>query len=343
MVIWPAAASAQNNIAAVSADGSTVWVLIRRLNSSWSRSIALVVRALFHWLGGSRVKVKSRSPASSRLSATALHLSRHLRRKARRRASISANEGVDHVVVVGGDLVVQPLGRVGQQVALLVNGAALGWHIAPERGQRLFQPGSAVDNQQLWPAQPALDQIVENHAPSLAGLATHVLDGQQHLVAVLAHAEHDQKHDRGGLPVEPDPHYSPVQDQADDRCRGERAGIPGIPIAFHLSPYPTHRILADRTAKDRGERPAHPARVGSGQIGARDQRIGLLGSPLIGPQRRALPLGCPASVASSLARGTAISTRPKVPSSDRNRWPCRWPVTPLAPSAFSQASFRRRA
>src|SRR6202035_399520 len=61
IVIWPEASSAQNNIAAVSADGSTVWVLIRRLNSSWSRSIALVVRALFHWLGGSRVKVKSRS------------------------------------------------------------------------------------------------------------------------------------------------------------------------------------------------------------------------------------------------------------------------------------------
>jgi hypothetical protein len=72
--------------------GSTVWVLIRRLSSSWSRSVALVVRALFHWLDGSRVKVKSRSPASSRLSDTALHLSRHLRRKARRRCSISAGE-----------------------------------------------------------------------------------------------------------------------------------------------------------------------------------------------------------------------------------------------------------
>src|SRR2546421_37732 len=74
------------------AEGSTVWVLIRRLNSSWSRSIALVVRALFHWLTGNRVKVNSRSPASSRLSATALHLSRHLRMKVRRRASISAAE-----------------------------------------------------------------------------------------------------------------------------------------------------------------------------------------------------------------------------------------------------------
>jgi hypothetical protein len=42
MVICPEASSAQNIIAAVSADGSPVWVLIRR------RSIAFVVRALRH-------------------------------------------------------------------------------------------------------------------------------------------------------------------------------------------------------------------------------------------------------------------------------------------------------
>src|SRR3954466_14832237 len=54
MVIWPEASSAQNSMAAVSAEGSTVWVLIRRLNSSCSRSTAFVVRADFHWLGGRR-------------------------------------------------------------------------------------------------------------------------------------------------------------------------------------------------------------------------------------------------------------------------------------------------
>src|SRR5450759_645592 len=69
-------------MAAVSADGSTVCVLIRRLNSSCNRSIAFVVRTLRHWLGGRRAKVKSRSPASSRLSATARCLSLHLRMKA---------------------------------------------------------------------------------------------------------------------------------------------------------------------------------------------------------------------------------------------------------------------
>ena len=36
------------SIAAVSADGSTVCVLMRRLNSSCSRSMALVVRTLRH-------------------------------------------------------------------------------------------------------------------------------------------------------------------------------------------------------------------------------------------------------------------------------------------------------
>src|SRR4051812_24105815 len=70
IVIWPEASNAQNSIAAVSADGNTVWVLIRRLNSSCSRSMALVVRADFHWLWGKRRKANRRSPASSRLAAT---------------------------------------------------------------------------------------------------------------------------------------------------------------------------------------------------------------------------------------------------------------------------------
>jgi hypothetical protein len=64
----------------------------------------------------------------------------------------------------------QPLGRVGEQVAVLVNRAALGRHVAPERGQRLLQPAPTVNNQELWLAQPALDEIVEDGAPSLPTL-----------------------------------------------------------------------------------------------------------------------------------------------------------------------------
>ncbi len=52
MVICPDAISARNSIAAVSALGSAHWVLIRRLNSPYKRSMVLVVRKDFHCRGG---------------------------------------------------------------------------------------------------------------------------------------------------------------------------------------------------------------------------------------------------------------------------------------------------
>jgi hypothetical protein len=55
IVICPEANNAQNNMAAVSALGRTVCVLIRRLNSSCRRSIAFEVRIDFHWLFGNPI------------------------------------------------------------------------------------------------------------------------------------------------------------------------------------------------------------------------------------------------------------------------------------------------
>ncbi len=66
MVIWPEASRAQRSIGTVSAQGKTAWVLMRRRNSSFRRSMEFVVRAAFHCDGSRRVKVKSRAPASSR-------------------------------------------------------------------------------------------------------------------------------------------------------------------------------------------------------------------------------------------------------------------------------------
>ena len=43
----------------------------------------------------------------------------------------------------------QPLRRMGEQIAVLVDGAALGRHITPEGSQRLLQPAPAIDNQEL--------------------------------------------------------------------------------------------------------------------------------------------------------------------------------------------------
>ena len=124
MLIYPEASSAQNSMAAVSADGSTVCVLILRLNSSCSRSIALVVRTLRHWLGGRRVKVNKRSPASSRLSATARCLSLHLDEGLAARLDLLRRHCVDHAVVIRSDLVMQPLGGMCEQVPVLVDRAA---------------------------------------------------------------------------------------------------------------------------------------------------------------------------------------------------------------------------
>src|SRR5436190_24206888 len=160
-------------MAAVSAEGSTVWVLIRRLNSSWTRWIALVVRALFHWLSGSRVKVK---PITGFLEAVGHRLAFEppfAEEGTSALPDFRSLGGVDHVVVIGRDLLMQPLRRVGEQVAMLVDRAALGRHVAPERSQRLLQPAAAVNNQELWLAQAALDEIVEDGAPRLAGLAPH--------------------------------------------------------------------------------------------------------------------------------------------------------------------------
>src|ERR1700746_1909035 len=231
--------------------------------------------------------------------------------------------------------------RVGEQIAVLVDGAALGRHVGPQGGQCMLQPGAAVDNQELRLAQAALDEIIENGAPRLAGLTAHVLDSQQYLLAVLAYAKDDQEGDRGSLPVEPDPDHRAVQDQADDRFRGARAGIPAIPIALHLAPHPAHRILADRAAKHRCERPAHPTRVGPSKIATRDQRIGLLGSPLVSPQRLALPLDCLA------VRRVEPGTRHR--DVDPTKSPCQRPramAVPVARNAAPAAGilrWRRRA
>src|SRR6476469_2455619 len=127
-------------MAAVSAEGSTVCVLMRRLNSSCSRSIALVVRADLHWLSGNRVKVNSRSPASSKLSATARHFSRHLRMNDLRRTP------VDHVVVIGRNLLMQTFRSMRQKVAVLVYGAALHQHGGPHQAERFLQSRRTVDD-----------------------------------------------------------------------------------------------------------------------------------------------------------------------------------------------------
>ena len=83
---------------------------------------------------------------------------------------------VDHVVVIRGDLVMQPLGGMGEQVPVLVDRAALHRHAVPDRGDGLVEPRRAIDDEELRTPQPAIDKVREDSSPGLGALAAHALD-----------------------------------------------------------------------------------------------------------------------------------------------------------------------
>ena len=128
---------------------------------------------------------------------------------------------IDHVGVVGGDLVVQALGRVREEIAMLVNRAPLDRHTVPDGGNRLLEPRRAVDEEELGRSEAARDEIVEDGAPGLGTLAAHALDRQQDLLAVRAHADDDEQRDGGRFAVEPNAHRRAVENQSHDRFFGE--------------------------------------------------------------------------------------------------------------------------
>ena len=106
---------------------------------------------------------------------------------------------VDHVVVIRGDLVMQALGCMREKVSVLMNRTALDRHSVPDGGNGLVEPRRAIDNEEFWPPQSALDEVIEDSAPCFGALATHALDREQHLLAVRAHAEGDEQRDGGRL------------------------------------------------------------------------------------------------------------------------------------------------
>ena len=162
MIIWPEASKAQKSMEAVSALGRTVWVLIRRLNSSCKRSIAFVVRKRFPlaWR-----EAREGEQAISRFLQGVGDGSAFERPFTQEDLwfglDLLAGGGVNHVGVVGRNLFVQPIRRVGEQVAMLVHGAALDRRVGPEGRERLVQTAAAIDDQQLRSPQTARDQIIE--------------------------------------------------------------------------------------------------------------------------------------------------------------------------------------
>jgi hypothetical protein len=96
---------------------------------------------------------------------------------------------------------------------VLVKRATLHRHVIPDGGNRLVEPGGAVDDEEFRLPQATPSEIVEDGAPSFSTLAAHVLDREQHLLAISPHPKHDQEGDGGRLAVEPHPHHRAVENE----------------------------------------------------------------------------------------------------------------------------------
>src|SRR5262245_39992308 len=102
--------------ASSSRERRTVWVLMRRLNSSCSHSMMFVERALFHWHRCNRVKGKqARSGLLKAVGDRAVLEAPFADERFVPRHDLFRRGRIDHVVVVGRDLAVQAFGGMSQQ------------------------------------------------------------------------------------------------------------------------------------------------------------------------------------------------------------------------------------
>ena len=93
---------------------------------------------------------------------------------------------------------------VRQQVPVLVNGAALGRHLRPQRHQRLLQTGGAVDGQESR-ASSVRGRRGRRAAPARRPRSRRPCSSRRAAPSAVApHAEDDEKRDRRSLLVEPD-------------------------------------------------------------------------------------------------------------------------------------------
>ena len=202
-----------------------------------------------------------------------------------------------------------------QQVAVLVNRAALHRHAVPHGGDRALEPRRAIDDEELGPPLPrrmrssstarqasALSPPMALTASSTFWPSVRTPTATKSEIAVALRSSR----------THPVPSRISRTIGSSASARAFQASLRSSPCARRGSPCPCR----PRRRTGRRARGGHDA-VGAGEIAAGDQRVGSECSPLISPQRAALPLRLSLpSAAFSLARGTAISIGPKVPVSN---------------------------
>ena len=144
MLIWPEASRAQNNMATVSADGSTVCIFdpaLELLVQPFDRIRRPRAAPL-----GRRQMCKREQPIAGFVEAVG---DRAVLEPPLADESLAAHcdvfrrGRVDHVGIVGADFLMHALRRVREQIAMLVNGAALYQCAVPNDGNRAFSsPGA---------------------------------------------------------------------------------------------------------------------------------------------------------------------------------------------------------
>jgi hypothetical protein len=61
---------------------------------------------------------------------------------------------------------VQPIGSMGQKIAMFMNCAALDQGVQPQCSQRFLKAWSAIDDDEFRRAEAAFDEIIEKRPPS---------------------------------------------------------------------------------------------------------------------------------------------------------------------------------
>ena len=194
------------------------------------------------------------------------------------------------------------------------------------------------------PARPGRGpQARQESAPGGFALAAHVLDAEQHLLAVAPHAERHQQRQPGRALTRRTAPPSRRGRGARHRPAPDRATA--LPVGLDLVALsPADHVHHDRAAEQRGQRPAYPPRIGSGKICGGDQRLGAPGQPLVGWDRTVAPLRRSAVRPQRDARAAPTRDRPERADQLTLSMAMTMPVRSAAPSisAALQGRFQFR-
>ena len=184
----------------------------------------------------------------------------------------------------------QPLGRVGRKIAVLVNRMALdGQVLSPEGGDCRLKTRPTIDAHQGGWRQTTCIRVLQELSSCRRALPRHVLNGREQLLAVPSHAQGHQQGDGSGLVI------SRVRTTMPSSSRWTTATAARLRWrhASH-SPFTLHQArlttsLPDGSFEEREQRLLHLPRIGACRTGRCEQRRHPPGATLTGSQRPGAP------------------------------------------------------